>query len=199
MPGKMLDFYIDFTSPFTYLCNLKLPDLVAKYGCQLNYHPIDIPTAKLAAGNYGPSNRQVPAKIRALMQDLNRWADHYGVPFKFPKGLNAWRMNIGTFYAIEKDRARQYVDEAYRLVWGEGVDPDDEGVLRGLAKTAGLDADEFMVFVSSRAGEKAYEASRVAAHARGVYGVPIMMLDDQIWWGNDRLMFVEEYLKAHAA
>jgi 2-hydroxychromene-2-carboxylate isomerase len=32
-----------------------------------------------------------------------------------------------------------------------------------------------------------------------VYGVPIMMVDDQIWWGNDRLMFVEEYLKAHAA
>jgi len=53
--------------------------------------------------------------------------------------------------------------------------------------------------VSSREGEKAYEASRVAAHARGVYGVPIMMVDDQIWWGNDRLMFVEEYLKAHAA
>lgn len=85
------------------------------------------------------------------------------------------------------------------MVWAEGVDPDDEGVLRGLAKTAGLDSDEFMAFVSSRAGEKAYEASRVAAHARGVYGVPIMMLDDQIWWGNDRLMFVEEYLKAHAA
>jgi 2-hydroxychromene-2-carboxylate isomerase len=199
MSEKVIDFYIDFTSPFTYLCNIKLPDLVARYGYQLNYHPIDIPTAKLAAGNYGPSNRQVPAKIRALMQDLNRWADHYGVPFNFPKGLNAWRMNIGTFHAIEKGRARQYVDEAYRLVWGVGVDPDDEGVLRGLAKTVGLDVDEFLAYVSSRVGEKAYEASRVAAHARGVYGVPMMMLDDQIWWGNDRLMFVEEYLEAHPA
>ncbi len=199
MPAKTLDFYIDFTSPFTYLCNLKLPDLVAKYGYQLNYHPIDIPTAKLAAGNYGPSNRQVPAKIRALMQDLNRWAQHYGVPFSFPKGLNAWRMNIGTFYAIEKGKARQYVDEAFRLVWADGVDPNDDGVLRGLAIKAGLNADELLAYASSRMGEKAYEASRVAAHARGVYGVPIMMADDQIWWGNDRLMFVEEYLKAHAA
>ena len=199
MSAKELDFYIDFTSPFTYLCNLKLPDLVAKYGYQLNYHPIDIPTAKLAAGNYGPSNRQVPAKIRALMQDLNRWAKHYGVPFNFPKGLNAWRMNIGTFYAIEKGKTRQYVDEAFRLVWADGVDPNDDGVLRGLAKTAGLDAEELMAYVSSRAGEKAYETSRVTAHARGVYGVPIMMVDDQVWWGNDRLMFVEEYLKAHAA
>ena len=72
MASKVLDFYIDFTSPFTYLCNIKLPDLVAKYCYGLNYHPIDIPTAKLAAGNYGPSNRQVPAKIRALLQDLNR-------------------------------------------------------------------------------------------------------------------------------
>jgi 2-hydroxychromene-2-carboxylate isomerase len=133
------------------------------------------------------------------MQDLNRWAQHYGVPFKFPKGLVAWRMNIGTFLAIEKGKARHYVDEGFRLVWGEGVDPNDDAVLRGLAAKAGLDVDAFMAYVSSREGEKAYEASRVAAHARGVYGVPIMMADDQIWWGNDRLMFVEEYLKAHAA
>ena len=54
--AKVLDFYIDFTSPFTYLCNLKLPDLAAKYGYQLNYHPIDIPTQS------GTSSRTLVAR-----------------------------------------------------------------------------------------------------------------------------------------
>ena len=67
--GKTLHLYFDFISPFSYFAHLKLPDLARKYGYQIEYHPIDIPIAKLAAGNYGPSNQKVPAKIRALRQE----------------------------------------------------------------------------------------------------------------------------------
>lgn len=197
--AKTLDFYIDLISPFSYLCNLKLPDLAARYGYTVAYHPIDIPTAKLAAGNYGPSNMKVPAKIKALTQDLQRWAKHYEVPFKFPKGFNGARMNTGILYAQAHGKAREYVDRAYWLLWAQGEDPNDDAVLRGLANDAGLDPDALLAYVSSREGERAFQESRVAAHARGVFGAPIMMVDDQLWWGNDRLMFVEEYLREHAA
>jgi 2-hydroxychromene-2-carboxylate isomerase len=195
--AKTLDFYIDLISPFSYLCNLKLPDLAARYGYTLAYHPIDIPTAKLAAGNYGPSNMKVPAKIKALGQDLHRWAKHYEVPFKFPKGFNGARMNTGMLYAQAHGKVRAYVDRAYWLLWAEGEDPNDDNVLRGLARDAGLDPDALLAYAASREGELAFQESRVQAHARGVYGAPIMMVDDQIWWGNDRLMFVEEYLREH--
>ena len=91
------------------------------------------------------------------------------------------------------------MDRAYWLLWAEGADPNDDAVLRGLAKDAGLDGDALLAYVASRDADKAFQQCRVAAHARGVYGAPIMMVDDQIWWGNDRLMFVEDYLKKHAA
>lgn len=197
--AKTLDLYIDLISPFSYLCNLKLPELAERYAYTITYHPIDIPTAKLAAGNYGPSNMKVPAKIKALGQDLHRWAEHYGVPFKFPKGFNGWRMNAGILFAQAHGKARAYVDRAYWLLWAEGVDPNDDEVLRGLARDAGLDAQAFLDYVGSPEADKAFQQCRVAAHARGVYGAPIMMIDDQIWWGNDRLMFVESYMQKHAA
>lgn len=194
-----VDFYIDIISPFSYLANVKLPALADKYGATISYHPIDIPTAKLAAGNYGPSNMKVPAKITALRQDLGRWAKYYGVPFVFPKGMMGWRINTGMCYAITQGKARAYVDRAYNLVWAEGADPNDDDALRGLARDAGLDANAYMAYVSSKEGADAFTTSRVAAHARGVYGAPIMMIGDNIWWGNDRLMFVEEYLRQAAA
>lgn len=196
--AKTLDLYFDFISPFSYFVHLKLPDLARKYGYRIAYHPIDIPTAKLAAGNYGPSNQKVPAKIRALMQDLHRWAEHYGVPFNFPSGMGGRRINTGAFFAIDNGKAEAYVDAGYRRLWGDGgVDAADEGFLRQLAADVGLDADAYMQYVDSPEGARAFEQSRNEAHSRGVFGSPIMMVDDQIWWGNDRLMFIEQYLQAH--
>lgn len=196
--AKQLDFYLDLISPFTYLAHLKLPDLAERYGYSINYHPIDLPTAKKAAGNYGPSNREVPAKIKALGQDLARWAALYGVPMNFPKGFDAWKMNVGVFYAAERGQERAYVDEAFNMVWGDAVDPADEAALRELATRLGWDGQEFLDYVNSDAGERAFEACRLKAHERGVFGAPIVMIDDQIWWGNDRLHFIEEYMQQAA-
>lgn len=196
--ARTLDLYFDFISPFSYFAHLKLPDLARAHGYEIAYHPIDIPTAKLAAGNYGPSNQKVPAKIRALMQDLHRWAKHYGVPFNFPSGMAGRRINTGTFFAIAEGKAEAYVDAGYRRLWGDGgVDAGDESFLRDLAGSVGLDAAAFMAYVDSIEGARAFEASRNEAHARGVFGSPIMIVDDQLWWGNDRLMFLEEYLREH--
>jgi len=198
--SREIDFYFDFISPFSYLAITQLPQLVKKYGYMLNYNVMDIPTAKLAAGNYGPSNQKVKPKIRALMQDLNRWADHYGVPFAFPSGMVGKRINAGTFFAIDQGQVEDYVVKVFQELWGVGgQDANDDAFLTKIATDMGWDASAFLEFVNSDAAAKRFEQSRIKAHSAGVYGAPMMMLDDQIWWGNDRLMFIEEYLQAHPA
>lgn len=198
--SNIIEFYFDFISPFSYLAHTQLPQLARKYGYQLNYNVMDIPTAKLAAGNYGPSNQKVKPKITALMQDLNRWADHYGVPFAFPSGMVGKRINTGTFYAIDHGQAEEYVSKGFHELWGVGgQDANDDAFLMRIADELGWDAMAYLDFVNSEEGSKRFEQSRIKAHSAGVFGAPIMILDEQIWWGNDRLMFVEEYLRAHPA
>ena len=80
-----------------------------------------------------------------------------------------------------------------------GVDPKLDDTLKGIARAMGWNEQEFLEFVGSPEGDREFVQCKVTAHGRGVFGAPIMMLDDQIWWGNDRLMFVEEYLRAHPA
>ena len=198
--SRKIDFYFDFISPFSYLAITQLPQLAKKYGYSLEYNVMDIPTAKLAAGNYGPSNQKVKPKIRALMQDLNRWADHYGVPFAFPSGMVGKRVNAGTFFAIDQGDVEGYVSKVFHELWGVGgQDANDDGFLTKIANDMGWNASDFLAFVNSDAAAQRFEKSRVKAHAAGVYGAPMMMLDDQIWWGNDRMMFIEQYLQAHPA
>lgn len=195
---KKIDFYIDMVSPFTYLANVKLPALAAKYGYTIAYHPIDIPMAKMAAGNYGPSNREIAPKMKALVLDLGRWAKHYGVPLNFPKSFDCKRWNIGVLFAnAHQGTTQAFVTEAWNRIYGAGIDPSDDKELRAVATKAGLNADEFMEYVNSPRGETEFRKACVEAHKAGVFGAPIMMIDDQIWWGNDRMPFVEEYMAAH--
>ncbi|MBV1876949.1 MAG: 2-hydroxychromene-2-carboxylate isomerase [Pseudomonadales bacterium] len=200
---RTLRFYFDFMSPFSYFAHLKLPDLTRKYDYEIDYQPIDIAAAKKAAGNYGPANREVPVKIHALIQDLKRWASYYDVPFSFPASMDCRRINIGALYAIQHQRAEQYVNSTFGMVWGQArstekpADPDHDYFLRYAAAAADLDTEEFVLFINSGEGEHAFKKSQLDAHSNGVFGAPIMKIDDQIWWGNDRLMFVEQYLKEH--
>lgn len=193
-----IDFYIDMISPFSYLANVKLPALAAKYGYTIAYHPMDIPMAKIAAGNYGPSNREVPAKMKVLGQDLQRWAAHYKVPLIFPKNFDTGRWNIAVLFANQhQGSAGAFVTEAWSRIYGKGIDPTDDAELRGAAKAAGLDADAMMEYINSPRGRTDFNKACVEAHANGVFGAPIIKIGEEIWWGNDRMHFLEEYLAAH--
>lgn len=192
--SNRIDFYFDFISPFSYLAHVKLPAIARQYSRELNYHPIDIPQAKIAAGNYGPSNREIAPKIKALAADLQRWAARYDVPLIFPAGFDCLRWNVGALFARERGKATDFVREGYDRIWGRGIDPADEKELRQAANAAGLDADELSDYTGSSLGQTEFRKACVEAHRRGVFGAPLIFVDDQIFWGNDRLDFLEEYL-----
>ncbi|MEH6638470.1 MAG: 2-hydroxychromene-2-carboxylate isomerase [Porticoccaceae bacterium] len=192
---KQIDLYFDFISPFSYLAHVKLPALAERHGAKIVYHPIDIPMAKIAAGNYGPSNREVPPKIKIMLADLHRWAERYDVPLSFPKSFACGKWNTAALFAAEHDCAQAFVTAAYARIWGQGIDPADDSELKAAAVEAGLDADKLMAFVESSAGQTAFRKSCVDAHASGVFGAPIMAVGDEYFWGNDRLEFLEEYLE----
>lgn len=192
---KSIDFYLDIYSPFAYLAAHRLGEIADKYGCTVNYLPIDLKRAKLAAGNTGPANVEIPPKIRYLMTDLQRWAARYGLPFgEIPKGKDYSRINKGVFFAQDRGVARRYVSEAYAATWGRGGDADSDALLTALAESLDWDAGEFLAYISSGEADERYEQTFDKAVELGVFGVPIVIIDDQMWWGNDRLQFVEEYL-----
>lgn len=194
--ARTIDFYFDFISPFSYLAQVKLPAIARRTGCRVEYWPIDIPEAKIAAGNYGPSNREVMPKIKVLKADLERWAKRYGVALTFPASFDCAAWNCAALFARGKDRAEAFVSDAYQRIWGTGIDPRNRDELRASAAAAGLNPDDLIDFIESPVGQNEYRKARAQAIQRGVFGAPMMLVDDEIFWGNDRLEFLEEYLDA---
>ena len=189
-----IDFYFDFLSPFAYLAQHRLAQIAAEYGCNIAFHPVDLTATKAAAGNTGPGNRDMPVKLAYSRIDLARWAKAYGLPFGWVGNYASRRMNIGALYARERGQAGEYVRRAFHAGWAEGGRLDDDAVLGTLALSFGWNSEDFLAWIDAAPGEDAYGAETAAAIARGVFGVPTMVVDDQMWWGNDRLFMLAEYL-----
>jgi 2-hydroxychromene-2-carboxylate isomerase len=189
-----LDFFFDFVSPYAYLAHTQLPSLAKRHGLKLTYHPIDLTSAKIAVGNTAPPNREIPIKHRYLRQDLRRWADLYAVALTPPAGYGSARVNHGAFLAIDQNVAQRYIEIVWRRIWGEGGDMNDDELLAEVAAEMGWPAEAFLTYCSSDAAITRLRSGNAHALQRGVFGVPTMMLGSDLWWGNDRLQFLEKYL-----
>lgn len=196
---RQIVFYLDFISPFAYLANARLPEIAARHGATIDYRPVDVMLAKLASGNFAPSTRTLPAKARFIRQDRRGWAQAYGIPMNDPAGTRTTRLNIGVLYAKDRGGVRAYVDAAFLRVRGLGQGPDDDAVLAGVAADMGWEPQALFDYVQSPQAQLRFQESQREAHRLGVFGVPMMIADDQMFWGNDRLDFLEEYLAATSA
>ena len=195
--ARNIAFYFDIISPFSYLAYQRLPALAARHGYALEHHPADLAELKRLAGNTAPRVTAIPLKLRYSRIDQQRWADRYGVPIRPPAHSHdsTW-LNRGVFYAIDRGRAGEYLSKAWGKMRCDGRDLVDETMWREIATELGWAADEFVTFVRGEASRQRYEQSTRAAHEHGVFGVPAMMIGAEMWWGNDRLDFLEEFLRA---
>lgn len=197
---RNIDFYFDFLSPYSYLAHCRLPALADKYGYEITYKPIDLKAAKLAAGNTGPATVEMPMKLRYAMADLTRWAKKYEAQLAFANVPPVTeRANKGAFFARQKGQVRAYVSALWAATFGSAGDFNSDEVLSDVARQLGWSPEEFLEYLQSDTAERLYQEGNKEAQDRGVFGAPIMMVGDQMWWGNDRLDFLEEYLVAHPA
>lgn len=196
--ARILQFYVDFISPFSYLALQRLPMLAERFGHEVDYKVIDLKEAKRLAGNTGPSTRDIPLKLAYAKIDQRRWARRYGVPITTPAHYDPVRLQRGFFFAQARGPVRDFLMLAFHKVWGEGSSMIDEAMLRSVANELGWNPDSFLRYTQSDDADSLVAAATRDAHARGVFGVPTMIIGGEMWWGNDRLDFVEDYLTKSA-
>ena len=193
--SRVIDFYFDFISPYSYLAHTQLPAIAVRHGCTIAYHPVDLNMLKAKAGNTGPASREQPLKFKYVYIDFARWSAHYGVPMKRLGGYDPkCRLTRGTFYARDREQAGDYVTATWARIWGAGGSLADEALMRDVARELRWLEDAFLAFLDSADTDARFRTETEAAHAQGVFGVPTMRIGDEMWWGNDRLDFMEEYL-----
>lgn len=192
---KTLDFYFDFSSPYSYLAATQLPALVARAGATVHYRPVVLFAVFKAAGNDMPA--KVPTKGAYMLKDLERWARHYGVPFRFSSHFpsNTIKAMRLVHVAADQGKAEAFTLAAFRAMWAEDRDLASPDTLADLARGVGLDPEAALAAIETQPIKDRLRADTDAAVTRGMFGAPAIVVGDELFWGNDRLHFVEEALK----
>jgi len=192
--ARQIEFFYDYLSPFSYLADTQLPALSARTGAEIVYRPAFLGSIMKATGNGGPLVIQGKGNYNVL--EFQRWAKRYGLPATFSPHFpfNTIRVLRGAIAAQIHGRFREFHSAAFRAIWEQGQDLSKEDALRLILERAGLepaqiDGDEI---------KNRLRANTDEAVSRGAFGLPTFFVDGEMFWGNDRLDFVEEAVTSNS-
>jgi 2-hydroxychromene-2-carboxylate isomerase len=193
--ARTLEFYFDYGSPYSYLADTQVEAIAGRAGAELVRKPMLLGGVFKSTGNHSPV--ELPAKSRWSAFDLPMWARHYGVPFNrnphFP--VNTLALMRGAAAAQLDGVFDRYHPAMFRAMWVDGRNLNDIKEVAAVLTAAGLDAQKFGSRIQEQDVKDRLKSTTDDAVARGVFGAPTMFVDDRMFFGNDRLAFVELALK----
>lgn len=182
----LVTFYFDPVSPYAWLAANALARVEAA-GAQITFQPVLFAALLNAHGNIGPA--EVPAKRAYIFRDVMREAARAGLGFKGPPGhpfnpLQALRMCLAL---TRQDERRRFALAVMNACWERGEDISDAAVLLQVAAGCGLSGPALQA-ASQQPAVKAQLASETEkAIGDGVFGVPTLRVDNELFWGADRI------------
>ena len=194
--SKTVEFYFDLGSPATYLAYTQLPKICEQTDSQLIYIPFLLGGVFKATGNASPAT--IPAKGRYMFQDLDRYAKRYGVPLKFnphfPINTLMLMRAVTGMQLRHPQRFQAFIDCLFHALWVEGRSLDDLATVASVLTQNGFDPNEVLALTADEEVKATLKDNTEKAVQRGVFGAPSMFVDNQLYFGQDRLDFVVEAL-----
>ncbi|EJM78867.1 MULTISPECIES: 2-hydroxychromene-2-carboxylate isomerase [Pseudomonas] len=195
--SKTVEFYFDLGSPATYLAYTQLPKICEQTDSRLVYIPMLLGGVFKATGNASPAT--IPAKGLYMFQDLDRYAKRYGVPLKFnphfPINTLMLMRAVTGMQLRHPERFQAFIDCLFKALWVEGRSLDDPATVASVLTQNGFDPNEVLALTADEDVKAALKDNTEKAVQRGVFGAPSMFIDNQLFFGQDRLDFVIEALR----
>ncbi|MFT5209471.1 MAG: 2-hydroxychromene-2-carboxylate isomerase [Flavobacterium sp.] len=195
--SPQINFYWDLGSTNSYFAIKLIEPIAKKYGAKINWHPFNV-------GHVFQSNNYVlmdepRAKLKNRRDDLMRWAKKYDLPFSVPAAfpIKTSRALRGAIAMRQWGKEADFINEIFAAYWerGDGSIGDYE-TLRDIASKLDVDPQEFEVCSESEPVRQALIDSTNKALDKGVFGVPSIQIGEALYWGKDRMEFVEEHLSS---
>jgi 2-hydroxychromene-2-carboxylate isomerase len=199
---KTVDFYYSIGSRYSYLAATQIDTLTQATGCQVQWHPINsvrlISQLERSPFEGKPVSTQYQWTYREL--DAQRWANLYGVPYLEPRGrvdFDSELLAQACTAAKRLGKVAEYSKLLFAAMFQDSLTKIDEQECTIRAEACDIDVIDFQVAL--RTPETLEQLDRTINHAvqAGVFGVPTFIVDDEIFWGNDRLVLLQHYLDSH--
>ena len=197
MSPSAIDFYVDFSSPYSYIASEWIEALAARHGRTVRWHAVLLGVTFQAAELKSPVSH--PIKREYSLRDFERSARFAGVPFTLPERFPVATQNAArVFWWLEEndpERAANWARHCLRAYFTRGtVDLSNAEHLKALASEFGLDAAEAERVWTEPRWKSRLKTACEDAIAQGVFGAPFFVIDGEPFWGNDRRDQIERWL-----
>ena len=200
MTGTTIDYYFSPQSPWAYLGHDRFVALARQAGATVRLLPVDLGHVFPVSGGV-PLGKRAPQRQAYRLVELQRFARHMGLPLVpqptfFPvSGDDAARLLVAVDQHDGTAAALRLAGAVFAAVWAEQRNIADPKVLQALLEECGLPAARYEQSHSQAAHER-YEANTEEAIAAGIFGAPSYVVAGEIFWGQDRLDFLQRTLQS---
>lgn len=191
-----IDYYMITLSPFCYLAGTELEEIAAKHGATVTYKPVNLFQVFAATGGVAPADRH-PARLAYRTQELTRIAKGRGLPINLKPAFFPSNPAPSCYALIAAQNAGGgdlggLAHAFMRACWAEEKDVAEDAVVRACLEENGFDpalADSGLL-----SGAETFEKNTEEAIQKGVFGAPMYVVGDEMFWGQDRLSYLDAYL-----
>lgn len=195
MSDPSVELYWDLGSTNTYFALHLLKPILDRTGAQLILHPFNLGYV-FRTHNYVLMD-EPRAKLSNRRRDLDRWAEKFNLPFRMPDEfpIKTSRALRGAIAMRQWGLERAFIDAMFAAYWEDNNSSiaTYDG-LRPIAAELGVDPEEFEILSESAEVRQVLIDATNTGIARGVFGVPSMFVGDELFWGKDRMEFIEDEL-----
>ncbi len=186
---KPFDFYFDFVSPYSFLAHKQIRKIEKKEGIKIKYKPILIGGLHNLHGIKAPAF--IPAKAKHMIRDCKLIAVKNGVKFKFNSYFPIRSLNLmrGVFIAEEDNIKSYYIDSIFNTILQDGLNMNDQVIVEKVLKNLNVNPKTFILRSTSSSIKDSLRKKTNDAFEKGIFGAPTFVVNNKIFWGQDRIEF----------
>jgi 2-hydroxychromene-2-carboxylate isomerase len=193
--SKIVDYYFTPVSPYTYLGHDRFVAIANRHGASISVKPVDLGKVFAVSGGL-PLKQRAPQRQAYRLAELERWPKFLGMPLnKQPKHFPVSGDLASKWILAASNRstadALKLTGAILRAVWAEDRNIADASTLATIAQEQALDAKGLAASADAPDTTSRYEALTQEAMARQVFGAPTYIYGDELFWGQDRLDFLD--------
>jgi len=195
--SKTIDFYFDFSSPYSYFAANKIDAIADVNGRSVNWKPILLGPVFKATG--GASPIEFPKKGPYSKHDCARMARFMGLSWKMPDTFPIFSVAAArAFYWVDDkdpDQARLLAKSLFHRLFGEGQDITSGEAVADVASALHVDSEQLLAGINDPAIKQRVKDETAQAIELGVFGAPYFIVDGEGFWGSDRMWMVKKWLQ----
>jgi len=196
MPRATVTLYSDYKSPYVYVANAAAYALEDDFDIALDWLPytLDIPSY---LGSVEGRDAHQWRKVRYAYMDARRYANKQGLILKGTRKIYDTRpVQTAMLFAKQHGVFRAFNDDVFARFWSHDIEVEELDEIIAALDAAGAPGDDFPAWLAGEGGAE-HDRIRAEAEAAGIFGVPMFVLDGELFWGGDRIPLLRERLAEH--